>query len=136
GMPVRALHFVLRGRLEVTEHGGAREIVGPRHVVGGLEALSQEWSGQSVVVVEDSLTLQLDSENLEEVFEDNFSILVAVLRVLAAGQVALRRKLGPAAGFAEPPEAPARVSPALDLVERIICLRQTMDFAGTRVERS
>lgn len=134
GIPVRALHFVLRGRLAVSERGGAREVVGPRQVLGGLEALSQESAGQSVVAVEDTLTLQLDSENLEEVFEDNFPILVAILRALAAGQIALRRRLGPRAGFPEPQASPPNVSSALDLVERIICLRQTMDFAGTRIE--
>jgi CRP-like cAMP-binding protein len=68
------------------------------------------------------------------VVEDNFSILVAILRVLAREQIRARQRLAPHAGFElvkrVVPELPAE----LGLVEKIMQLRSTMDFASTRIE--
>jgi CRP-like cAMP-binding protein len=81
------------------------------------------------------ITLQLDRDDMEEVFEDNFPIFLGVLRVMARALVASRKKLGRDAGH---PRANSsswmRGLGELGLVERILILRRTLDFAGAEIE--
>jgi CRP-like cAMP-binding protein len=136
GIPVRCLHFVLRGAVEMVRSGKPNEQVGAHGVVGGLAVLAQDADGEQAIAAADTVTLQLGSEDLEDVFEDNFSILAAVLQVVAREQIRARQLVRDNAGL-DPALASASlplVMGELGLVERTMCLRQTMDFANTRIQ--
>lgn len=135
GMPVRSLHFLLRGRVAILRDGEAHcDAISPE-IVGGLRALAQEPRGQHAVAAEDTLTLQLDLDDMEDIFEDRFGIFLATLRAVARAQIGLRRGLGLAAAYSPPVSAePARAVADLDLVGRLFLLRRTADFARARVE--
>jgi CRP-like cAMP-binding protein len=133
--PVRALHFVVQGRVALLRHGRARRNLGPHEVVGGLASLMQDPAGQHAVATEPTVTLQLDRDEMAEVFEDNFPIFLGVLRVMARMLVTARKKLGNDGGH--PPSGALhwmRELGELGLVERILVLRRTMDFAGAEIE--
>lgn len=135
GLPVRRLHFVIHGSVEILHRGKPGQVVGSHGVVGGLALLAREPARERATAVEDTVTLELDSDSLEEVFEDNFSILSAVLRVLAREQIRTRRRIAHDAGFAGTVRHERELDvDQLGLVERILWLRRTLDFAGTRIE--
>jgi CRP-like cAMP-binding protein len=134
-VPVRSLHFVLRGSVQIARHDKPNQVVGAHGVVGGLAVLAQDADGQHAVAVEDTVTLQLDGDDLEELFEENFSILGAVLKVLAREQIRARQQLVPNAGFSRSgPTPPTLEVSELELVHKLIALRRTSDFAGARIQ--
>lgn len=135
GMPVRSLHFLLGGRVRILRDGAAhRDAISPE-IVGGLAALAQEPRGEHAMAAEDTLTLQLERDDMEDIFEDRFVIFLATLRAIARAQLGLRRGLGADAGYPPPDRPdPARTVADLDLVGRLFLLRRTMDFARARVE--
>jgi CRP-like cAMP-binding protein len=134
-VPVRALHFVVSGRVELLRGGRLFRSLGPHDVVGGLASLVDEPLREHAVAAEETITLQLDRDDMADVFEDNFPIFGGVLRVMARMLVAARKKLGSDAGDG-PASAlgPARVLRQLGLVERILVLRDSMDFAEAEIE--
>lgn len=135
GLPARALHFVVHGRIDLIEDGQVRRSIGPHGVFGGLASLTTEPVSYRAVAGVDTVTLELSRDDMEEVFEDNFPIFFGVLRVMARMLVASRRKLGDGAGRL-PTEcllSPGELSD-LGLVERILVLRRSMDFAGEEIE--
>lgn len=134
-LPVRTLHFILQGRVEVVRAGQPPSVLGAQDVVGGLAVLVGDERGQLVRALEPTRTLQLGREDLEDVFEDNVAVLLGVLGALARAQLALRRALGQNAGFpAVQSGAAARPFAELGLVERLYFLRRAMDFAQSRVD--
>jgi CRP-like cAMP-binding protein len=135
GVPARTLHFILHGVVELSQKGAQDVRLGPQDVVGGLSALIGDEQGQSARAVVPTTTLQLHREDLLDVFEDNFSVLLGVLRALAKAQLAARRKLGAHAGFAASASGTAaRPVGELGLVEKLFYLRRALDFAESRVE--
>ena len=134
GTPVCSMHFVLRGKVQVERDGKLKQQVGAHGVVGGLAVLAQEPGGQQAIALEDTVTLELSSEDMEDVIEDNFSILAAVLKVLAREQIRARQRLSPHAGFEPLSRGTPQSAPEPGLVEKIWQLRATMDFASTRIE--
>lgn len=134
-IPVRSLHFVISGRVELLRDGERSRSLGPHDVLGGLASLMDEPLRERAVAVEDTITLQLDRDDMEDVFEDNFPIFCGVLRVMARMLVASRKKLGSdIADIVAPLQTSARELAQLGLVERILVLRDSMDFADTEIE--
>lgn len=135
GAPVRSLHFIVSGGVEVTDPGGGTHRLGEHDVLGGLAALTHDDRGEDAVAVEETLTLQLGRDEMEEVFEDSFPIFLAMLRVMTRAIVEIRKARGPSAGYGQadlPSETGAAEDPGL--VERILLLRKTMNFGDTRIE--
>lgn len=135
GAPVTTLYVVIRGELAVYRGGVELGRYGPHTGVGGLAAFARDPRGYECRALADTLALELDLEDLEEIFEDRFGVLVQVLAELARESIRVRRRLAPHAGF------PARASggeqcPArpLDLVERIFFLRRNFAFAPGRID--
>jgi CRP-like cAMP-binding protein len=124
GDPRRALHLVLEGR--VCEDGGTQEgAVGTGGLVGDRTALAA-----AVRAAEDSLTLALPVEDLTELCEEHFGLLLAVTRAVARAALTRRtgsREPGPAL------LAPASPSELRDLGGRIAFLSASPTFAGVRV---
>lgn len=114
------LHLVLEGRIESGRSWG------PREVFGELEAFAGREHVTAAIAATETQTLQLSSTELAEVLEDNFGILLAVVRDLAARLLAMPR---PARTIALP-----RAEAGLGLVERLIVLRQLAPFIGARLQ--
>ena len=135
GAPATAIHFIVHGAAELHRHGHPLTRLGPRGTVGGVAALARDPDTPRIVAVDDTVTLEMRVEDMEDVFEDNFHILLSVARAIARTTLQLRRELGPGAGF-DDDEGPAVTCPAraFDLVERIFFLRQSLLFARMRIE--
>ena len=107
--PVSTIHLVLDGR--VTEYRGGRPFTthGPQHVLGGEDALALSSTDVVAVADEDTRTLAIERDHLRDVLEDNFGVLSAALRGVAAATLRLRRRIVPSAGYLDsPPPAPER----------------------------
>ena len=122
--PRPALHLVLEGRVgaDGTAQGGG---LGPGGLVG-----DRTPRGGAVRAAEDSLTLALRVEDLTELCEEHFGLLVAVIRGMARAALARR------SGSMEPgtrPAGPAPPADALDLGGRVAFLSEIPTFAGVRV---
>jgi CRP-like cAMP-binding protein len=135
GAPLRSVHFIIEGSVGVRRKERAPRVVAAQDVVGALAVLTADPEGEHVIAREDTATLELEREDLEDIFDDNFPIFLGVLRALARTEIALRRRFGKSAGYIAPKSAePAREIVNLELLERIFFLRQPMSFAKRRIE--
>jgi CRP-like cAMP-binding protein len=123
---VPALHLVLDGRIEA-RRGTTIETWGPREVFGLLEVLAGRAATMPAISATETHTLELAATDTLEILEDNFGLLRAVLRGLAASLVSLGGLAAPT-GFAMPSTS------QLTLVERLIVLRQHVPFVGGRLQ--
>jgi CRP-like cAMP-binding protein len=132
--PVTDLYFVVEGELMVEYRGGIKAF-GPQTGVGVLPALAQIERGYRSWASRDSMALSMRVEDVLEVYEDHFELMHAALRALARESVELRRRLAPHAGFSNVVlSAPACPAQPLDLVERILALRQTFGLGRSHVD--
>ncbi len=129
------VQFVVRGSVEILRNGRPVRVMGPRTVVGGVAALAENDQGYDCVALEDTVTLELLSEDAQEIFEDHFVYLRRVIRGTAMELLQGRRELGEKAGF---PTETADDFPCpnrkLDLVERMAMLRKTLTFAESQID--
>jgi CRP-like cAMP-binding protein len=133
GQAVHRIHYVLEGAVEVRRGGRPLKRLGPRSVLGGLAALAGAPSMQ-VVAVEDTATFSFTQEDQVDIFEDNFELLVGVIRGVAGALMEAHRAAGPSAGFRPDDEtAPYPVHP-LSLVEKLAVLRRSVPYAEARLE--
>ncbi len=124
GEPVHAVYFVVEGKVRQRRRGLVMGEVGAGSGVGGLGVLARDDQGLEAVALADTMTLELEADALIEVLEDNFSILRHLLREIS-------RLLIDTASHARRVDPVVPAPPAgrdLDLVERIIFLRQAAPF--------
>src|SRR5690606_35794840 len=130
GLPLSALAFVMDGSVAVSQAPAPLRL-GPRQVLGDVPSLLSNAPAPHAVAERSSLTLELRRTALEDVFDDEFPVFVAVLRSLAStllrgGMIALTPARRASQAFGDP-------NRPLDLVERVVLLRRTMDFAETAI---
>jgi CRP-like cAMP-binding protein len=103
-------------------------------VVGALALFARDARGFECSATRDSVALALRADEVFEVFEDHFEMLHAVLRALARESIDTRLGL-PGAGFATEVrvDVAAPVRP-LDLVERLMWLRQVFARNSPRLD--
>ena len=134
GTPVRDVHYIISGDVEIRRAGKVIHTLGARSVIGGLAALAQERNAAQVVATSDVTTFAFTQEDQRDVFEDDFEILVRVMRSVARGFLSARRAAGADGGFqpddesAPPPRAP------LGLVDKLAFLRRTGPYNEARIE--
>jgi CRP-like cAMP-binding protein len=134
GAPPRSIHFIVDGEIELSRHGHKLRSYDARSAVGGLNALARDLDTPRMLASQDTVTLEISTDDMEDVFEDNFGIVIGVMRAITRGILEMRAELGKDAGYhddGENAKCPAR---PLDLVERIFFLRKTIAFARTRIE--
>ena len=135
GQVVRSNHFVVEGKIAIVRDGRHVRVFGPQSSIGGLASLTGEPETQVYLALEDTETLELFRDDVQDVFEDNFRIFQGVMRAITRVVLEVRRGLGPGAGFPAVTNAdPVRPVGKLGLVEKVFFLRQTMSFAQTRIE--
>ncbi|HKE19155.1 MAG TPA: cyclic nucleotide-binding domain-containing protein [Kofleriaceae bacterium] len=134
GQPVRQIHYVLEGAVELRRHGQQLKRLGPRSVLGGLASLAGTSDGLQAVAVEDTVTFSFTQEDQLDVFEDNFDLLVVVLRAVAGSLLDARRASGPEAGFQPDDEGVPYPRQPLSLIEKLAVLRRSVPYAEARLE--
>jgi CRP-like cAMP-binding protein len=130
GEPAAALHVVVDGKVHVARRGRVLGHGGPGAVAGGFAIFARDPEGIEAVAEAETLTLEIDVDTLHEIFEDHFSVLHHVLRLVCSQLVDT---------FAERPgemqRALSTVRPTeqapreLDYVQRIFYLRRVPVFA-------
>jgi CRP-like cAMP-binding protein len=134
GTPVRYVHYLISGEVEIRRGGQVTHTLGERSVVGGLAALAQVKEAAQVVAKTDVTAFSFSQEDQRDVFEDDFEILRRIMRSVARGFLEARRAAGSDAGF-RPDDESARVPRApLGLVDKLAFLRRTGPYNEARLE--
>lgn len=134
GEPLESFHIVVEGQVRARggEHGDS--LVGPSQALGFLSLLSRSEEGLEAVAEADTVTLEIDADDMYDVLEDHFSVLLTELRNVS--RVILRERkniadgtyLAPAEGVLELPDR------QLDLVERLLLMRRGAGFDRTNID--
>lgn len=128
GEPVEAIHFLVEGQVTASFKGRNLGFADPGAAIGALGVLIRDDQGMEVVAESDTLTLELDSDAVFEILEDNFAILRHVLQTFCR-QMIETVVHGPVAPVTLP-KADLKAPPReLDLVDRIFLLRRAPPFA-------
>jgi CRP-like cAMP-binding protein len=123
GDRVAAVHVVLDGQLA---RRGGEPFTWSRHdVFGSLLVLADLPARFDVGAAVPTRTLEIASDDLRDVLDDNFGVLVAALRGVARRLVAL--------GGGTPAPALPPITGPLGLVERVLLLRRQPAFARASV---
>ncbi len=135
GKPVSAFHLVIDGDVQIYADGKPTRLLRGRSSIGGLAALARDPEGSHAVAVTDVMALEIEVEDMDEVFEDNFGITHGVTTVLANGLREFQMKAGGGAAV----DMKKRItgvdtSRELSLVDKMFVLRSATNFAHISVE--
>ena len=120
------VYLIIEGKIVASRHGHSWGEFAAPGSIGFLPALAGGMLGIDCRALEDTIALALRSEDMLEVLEDHFDLLLGAMRGFARSAIELRRQLAPSAGFSnEIRESNETFDGPLDLVERILHLRQT-----------
>lgn len=134
GEPITRMHMIVEGEVELRRHGHLLRRLGAHGTAGALSMMARDPEGYDALALADTTTLALGRDDTEDIFEDNFDILYAVLRTMAADIIEVRRESGESAGFGEDYlEGIDCHNRPMDLVERIFFLRKSMVVAQGRI---
>ncbi len=124
GERVGQLHIVVEGRIRLDGGGYGQHVVGPGESLGYLSMLARDSRGLAAEAEVDTTTLVIDAEDFYDLLEDHFTLFNHVVTQLAEFMLRQRERiedgtyLAPGEGLLECPER------ELDLVERLLFLRQ------------
>jgi CRP-like cAMP-binding protein len=134
GQPVDELYVVIEGELATSRGGKQLGVFGPRSAVGALAAFAHDMYGYRCIATRETVALAMRAEEVLEVFEDHFEMLLTVLRAVARESIETRLAL-PGAGFSDEIRTDvARPARPLDLVERLLCLRESFSLGLTHLD--
>ena len=132
--PPRSFYMLLTGSVTMYRHGRAFRTIEAPGGVGFLSLLARNAGGTEAVADSAVETFELRGEALEDLFEDQFSVVLATMKFLAEALVKENVDRTP------PPYAPPDENfdlligeRELGLVERIYLLRRTVGFRHTNV---
>ena len=133
GEPVPAVQLIVEGSVEVSRNGVVIGTVPAGTGIGALGLFAGDPFGVDARALEDTLSLEVDAEQILDVFEDRFAILHHILRDLCRQLIGQHVELR-----LNPPETyPVREEIAagreLDLVERIFFLRRMPVFSKASI---
>jgi len=126
GRALAAIHLVLEGRVLESRGRGAERSVERGGLVGDLGALLEESGPFRAVAAVESVTLALPLEDLIDLCEEHFGLLVAVMRAAARAALASGRREGTHG-------AAPRARGGLELGDRILALAANPLFAEVAV---
>ncbi|MCG6928729.1 MAG: cyclic nucleotide-binding domain-containing protein [Acidobacteria bacterium] len=128
GEPIAAVHIVVEGRVHLQRGDQVLGHATPGAGVGGLGYLARDPNGIDAVAETDVVALELDGDMLDEILEDRFRVLQHVLRETSRGLIDLWHEAPRECLAAQVPmRAPGFKSP-LDLVQRMLFLREGLPF--------
>ena len=134
GQPVRQIDYILDGAVELRRGGHPLKRLGPRSILGGLASLAGTPDGQQVVAIEDTTTFSFTQDDQLDIFEDNFELLVGVIRDVGGALIEAHAAAGPSAGFRPDDETAPYPHQPLSLVEKLAVLRRSVPYADARLE--
>jgi CRP-like cAMP-binding protein len=129
----QASYILMEGRVHVEASGRVLGHAGPGSALGGVAIIARAPSGVSATAETDVLALELDADALLDLLEDHFNVLCHLLRAFAGQIIEGWRHLPEASPVLGVPPPPATSGRDLDLVERILHLRQTEPFDRANV---
>src|SRR5688500_11227854 len=133
GAPVREVHYVIEGEVEVRPPAGAPVRLGALGVINGLASFAGHTRADEVVAVVDTTTLSVSYQDLEDVLEEHFEIFAGVLRAVAGTYLDARHEHGTTAGAVAPGPATAP-APRLGVVAKMAALRSATPFDQAPLE--
>jgi CRP-like cAMP-binding protein len=131
GEPIGAVHTVVEGRVLMRRQGRVLGHATTGAAVGGLGFLARDEQGIEAVAEGDVLTLELDTDTLSEILEDRFSVLRHVFRETSRSLIELWHEAPRECQAAQLPMTASGFDAHLDLVERMLFLRQSLPFLRT-----
>lgn len=134
GQPVQRPILIVEGEVSLWRHGRRFRRMGPEGSAGFLAALAQLETGLRTVADKDTMALELDVDVLREVQEEQFQLLHHSLKVGSYEALAVRRRLGQAAGFLAEVHVGTVPERPLNLVDRVWHLRRIMVVAANRID--
>ena len=133
GDPEPAIHFLVDGSVAVSRNGRQISRCGPGAGLGGLGVLAREPSRIDAVAESHVLSLELEPDTVQEIFEDHFTLYSHVLRETTGQLLDLLLAYPHAARELPTPRWPDLGPRDLDLVERILLLRTAHVFRRASV---
>ena len=126
GEPVGGSHLIVEGKVRATgsEHGDTA--LGPGEVLGLLTLLSRSERGLDAVAESDTVTLEIDGDDLADVFEDHFDILHNQLKGLARRMLVERGRMPDGAYLAPAEDLVAPPEQDLDLIQRLLFMQRNL----------
>jgi len=134
GAPVKHVHYLISGEVEIRRGGQPVRTFGERSVVGGLAALAQVRDAAQVIAKTDVVAFSFSQEDQRDIFEDDFEVLSRVLRSVARGFLEARKAAGAGGGFKPDDESASMPRAPLGLVDKLAFLRRTGPYNQARLE--
>lgn len=138
GEPVRSIFIITGGTVRIRRGERHIGVVGPRFGVGALGLLAQSDEEIEAVAETPTRALELSSDDLLELLEDEFSLVHDMIQQLTNAVIDARQSIRNDAGFNEvnSGDGPTFVgegavtfqSRSLDLVERMFFLTEVLPF--------
>ncbi|MGE0400190.1 MAG: cyclic nucleotide-binding domain-containing protein [Kofleriaceae bacterium] len=126
---VEAIHLVVEGSLA----GGTRSWHA-NQMFGLFEVLAGRPIAHRVIATSRTRVLSLASSDFAEVLEDSYSVLHSARKALARRLLYIERTSGELPPSSAPPSLADLPQHKLGMVERLIILRQQMQFASGRAQ--
>lgn len=134
GEPVGSLHIVVEGRVRVEGSEYGEGVVGPEESLGGLSLLSRWPEGLDAVAETDTLTLEIEADDMSDLLEDHFSVLHQTIRDIGSRMLSLRKQTREGAYLAPAEGLEAAPHESLDLIERLLYLRRGQTFRSANTD--
>ncbi len=128
GESIGAVHIVVEGQVLLRRGEQSLGRATPGAGVGGLGFLARDEKGIDALAETDVIVLELDGDTLDEILEDRFSILQHVLRETSHGLISLWHEAPRECLAAQVPMRAPGFEGDLDLVERMLFLRESLPF--------
>lgn len=133
--PVERVLFLQRGSVQVVQPEKREIVIEPPAQLGLFYALAGTPARVNVTAKTEVRALALESSDMVDLFEDQFSLLRSTLRETA--RVALketRQRLAIPFEFARTHWKQTDQAPKLDLVDRLFFLREMLPFPGASID--
>lgn len=135
GVPVVAFHLIVDGEVQMYRNGKETKRFGAKSAIGGLASLTRDPEGAHAVAVSDVFALEIDSDDMQDVFEDHYDVLLGVVKAMATGLRQAQIAAGGGAAISGRAAPDPVTKPAdLSLVEKMFFLRKTSNFANASIE--
>ena len=128
GEPIAAVHIIIDGRVLLQRGEQVLGHATPGAGVGGLGYLARDPDGVEAVAQTEVVALELDGDTLDEILEDRFPILQHVLRETSRGLIDLWHDAPRECLAAQAPMRARGFRSPLDLVQRMLFLRDSLPF--------
>lgn len=125
GTPPEYVHYVVRGKVELSAPDQKPWIFGARSAIGGLDAFQEQPLSRTAVALEDTVILKVRIDDYFDIMEDNFDFAKTMMGVMYGGLEEIARVLPAHLAYPNGDEEPqiAAGAKSLGLVERLVVFR-------------